>query len=179
MAGDDPETDSSQPRKEVRSLVTISASPLSFPDRSEKKAFWKEYREYIHNIVPEPRSESDDEFEQLIRDHFPKELEKGFRSFLSKARRAGTADPQIETKRRRALDALKFSVGNISYGTIDIETIIEHLDQIIDAFSLTVEIVTAVLTTSAPGALDAALGFDGPPWAIAIPVVSIPRPSIP
>jgi hypothetical protein len=181
MAGVDSETESGRSQKEAMSFIIIRARP-NFGDSSNRVEFWEQYRGFISRLYPDRRlPEAPDYFEDRIRSAFPDQLGYRFRSFLSEAYPLGAADPETITKRRRAFEAVRFSVEDIWYGSIDIKTAIEHLDQIIDAFGMTVDMVTAILSVNAPGALNSALGFEGLEWAITFPVVDIrsppPRPA--
>ena len=160
MAGDGSGTGPSEPPKEASSSVIIRAIPLSFRDEKEKEAFWQAYAAYVDQVTPKPSTAGTPattqpktafDYESLIKDKFPVALKEGFKSFLSVPYGAETRT------RQRALIALRFSVKEISYGPIGIETTIENLDKIIDA-SLTLDAAIAILSTSAPGALNAALG---------------------
>jgi hypothetical protein len=176
MAQDDPESGSrvSPPNKEQELFVNIRLIPRSFVvHKKGKEAFWQAYREFIDRPPPTPtrslpsdwQTRKTEDFENLIRQKFPGALEERFKSALTQAYPPGTADPNLEARRRRALAALAFRLkGEISYGTIGIPTVAEHLDDIFDAFTLTVGVVTTILNWCAPGALNDALGIEEPQW---------------
>jgi len=131
MAGDGSGTGPSEPPKEASSSVIIRAIPLSFRDEKEKEAFWQAYAAYVDQVTPKPSTAGTPattqpktafDYESLIKDKFPVALKEGFKSFLSVPYGAETRT------RQRALIALRFSVKEISYGPIGIETTIENHD---------------------------------------------------
>ena len=176
MAGNEPVKES---KSGPTSFITIRAEPIQF-SRSPvtgdmKEDFWRDYRQHIKNVLPNKSSDvealSSYALEQRIQSSFPDQLRKKFREVLRGTR------PSLDTKQQSALLAVEFRVERITYGSIEIKTIIENLDQIIVAFGLTADIVTTLLAVSGPDALNAALGFTGVAWDVDVSSANILAPA--
>jgi hypothetical protein len=162
----------------VASTATISTvvirAKASVVLGSTRDAFWSGFRSARH--VPDPFSPTDEELEHRVKQLFPQHLQKRFETFLRKSYPPGTSDPATEAKRQSALAAVRFSVADITYGSIDIKTVIENLDQILDAFALTAAMVTTILSANAPGALSDAIAYEGIAWDVELSNVNIQAP---
>lgn len=174
------ETEPKRSPREAMPSIVIRAELVGFKGQS-KQQFWENYRAHLTYIygAGTPVPADVDQFDSKVRNAFAANLQDRFLSFLQEAYPPGTTDSATETKRRRARQAVRFSVADVWYGSIDIMTVLEHFDQIIDAFSISVDLVTAILSLNAPGALNAALGHEGVEWQVTVPVVDIGNPSSP
>jgi hypothetical protein len=173
MAGIDSETDES--RAEIAASVTIKLRLIGFETGNTLTGFWSYFREIARYArrEAEARDTSPEEFEQQIRDNFPYELKKRFQNFVEGYHNQTYAG-RLSDRQYNALRKMEISVAEISYGSIEIKTIIDNLDEVIRAFGLTVDIVTAALMLTSPDALNAVLDTPSLEWAAAIPAMSIP-----
>jgi hypothetical protein len=175
MAGNEPVNES---KSGPTTSVTIRAEPVQFPRSAVtgdmKEDFWRDYRQHIKNVFPNKSSDVEAlpsyTLDQRIRSNFADQLRRKFREVLRGTR------PSLNAKQESALLAVEFRVENVTYGSIEIKTIIENLDQIIVAFGLTADIVTTLLAASGPDALNAALGFSGVAWDVNVSAANIPAP---
>jgi len=153
----------------VESTFIIRA--YAFQSGSNPDAFWNAVRGYIQLGDQEL---SIDFLEGQVRTNFPHFLHVQFNRFLESY--PTSANFETEIKRRLARETIKFSVSRIGYGSIDITTVIEHLDWVIDAFGLTLDTVTAILSANAPGALNNALGINNLNWGVTVHLPNIQGP---
>jgi hypothetical protein len=140
-------------RANVGSTFIIRAQASSVRGHNAD-AFWNDFHSYIG---PRDQQPSIDRLEDQVRRGFASSLQGRFERFLGSY---PSANYEPEVKRRIAREMIKFSVSHIGYGSIDITTVIEHLDGVVDAFGLTLDTVTAILSANAPGALNDALGVN-------------------
>ncbi|MGY4174728.1 hypothetical protein ACVIHH_000019 [Bradyrhizobium sp. USDA 4518] len=175
MVGTDSERD--KDRSQTASSVTISLRPYGFETGNTRSGFWSSYRDIAHHAHPQPgiagQGLSPAEFEERIRESFPYELSNRFRKFLESYHSRSIAG-RLSDRQVDAIRGMEMHVADISYGSIEIKTVIDNLDQIISAFGLSVDIVTAILMATSPEALNAVLGIPGMEWSVAISAMSIP-----
>jgi hypothetical protein len=183
------EREVARPETAGLSTITISLASRSAEDllspaeqiKEKRDQFWLSFQRYIErraiqSLVP---THDPSEAEYQLRFRFPDTLRHRFESFLRTAYSVANKEAEPEDKRFRVLRSLKFYVGDIRYGSIEIQTIIEHLDQVIEVFGITAEIATAILSASAPGALNDALGIEGIGWNATVLDANIQTPTRP
>ena len=172
MAGDESVQES---RRDPAPSVTLRAEPAEFSKSATtgdaKENFWQDYRQHVKNVLPNRSPDIENLaayiLEERIRGSFPSKLREKFREALRKR-------SSLNAKQESALQAVEFRVERIAYGSIEVKTIIENLDQVIVAFGLTADIVTTLLAANAPDALNAALGYPGIAWNIDVLAANIP-----
>ncbi|WP_298872761.1 hypothetical protein [uncultured Bradyrhizobium sp.] len=146
------------------------------PGETPKQEFWNNYMREISRDSSISRDRTPDQLERQVKDIFPLRLAERFKDSLRQAYPASRAKDESTIRRReRALEGIKFSVGEIWYSSINIETLIDHADELIDAFGMTVDAFTAVLSSCAPGALYDVLGDNHRlSWQVEIPDRNLP-----
>jgi len=140
----------------VGSVILFRVGSLDVRDGQSSDDFWFTVHYYVTGKHPDKVQPSTASYEKAVKGFFPGILQEEFKNFL---RAFPKASPETNIKREASIDRIKFSVLSIGYGSLDIMMLADNVDKLSVPFGITLDVVTAMLAASAPGALNSAMDY--------------------